>query len=143
MIVSLATMASAKQSLYEILGIGRDANSIDVGLAYERRRAEAAKRVPPDASEVALVQQAYEVLSDPSRRAAYDASLVSAAAQPTDLLLEPEPAPTTRRPTWAGVGAGIVILAAALFFTFHKTAPPPKEETPAPKPVVQAPPPPP
>src|SRR6185369_15581077 len=102
MIVSLATMASAKQSLYEILGIGRDANSIDVGLAYERRRAEAAKRVPPDASEVALVQQAYEVLSDPARRAAYDASLVTAAEkaaaaeQGPDLLLEPEPGRASR-----------------------------------------------
>ena len=88
-------MASGKKSLYEILGIERDANSIDIGLAYERRRAALARAVPPDQSEGALVQQAFEVLSDAKRRAAYDASLVTAeekaaaAAQATDLVLEP------------------------------------------------------
>jgi hypothetical protein len=138
-------MAAAKTSLYEILGIGRDANAIDVGLAYEGRRAELARRVPPDASETALVQQAYEVLSDPARRAAYDASLVTAAEkaaaaeQATDLLLEPEPQPVSRKPVWAGAGAGLVVIVAALYFTF-RTPPPAAPAVDTPKPVVQAPP---
>ena len=143
-------MATAKPSLYEILGVDRDATDIDIGLAHDRRRAEAAKRVPPDANEIALVQQAFEVLSDPKRRAAYDASLVTAAEkaaaseQAPDLLLEPEAPPPSKRRVWVGVGAGVVVLAAALFFTFHSSKPPAKkdvEEAPA-RPIVQAPPPP-
>lgn len=143
-------MSTPKASLYEILGIDRDANAIDIGLAYERRRDEIAKRVPPDDSETALVQQAYEVLSNPQQRASYDASLVTAAekaqaaSQPTDLVLEPEPAPRSRPPIWAGALAGLVVIAAALYFTFHVPAPsaPAKEPPPeAPKPVVQPPPP--
>jgi serine protease Do len=143
-------MASAKKSLYEILGLGRDANAIDIGLAYERCRAEATKRVPPDPSETALVQQAYEVLSDPARRAAYDASLVTAAEkaaaveQATDLLLEPEPEPIKRKPLLVGVTAGVVALAAALYFTLNANKPaPPQEAAPPPKVVQVAPPPPP
>jgi S1-C subfamily serine protease len=137
-----------KQSLYEILGVARDANDIDIGLAHDRRRAEAAKRVPPDANEIALVKQAFEVLSNPKRRAAYDASLVTAderaaaAEQATDLLLEPEAAPASKKPVVAGVGAGVVILVAALYFTFHSKSEPAKEASaPPPKPVVEAPPP--
>ena len=142
-------MASAKKSLYEILGLPRDANAIDIGLAYDRRRAEESQRMPPDASETALVQQAFEVLSDPARRAAYDASLVTAAEkaaaveQPTDLLLEPEPEPVKRKPLLVGALAGAVVLVAALYFTLSGNKPaPPAEPAPPPK-VVQVPPPPP
>jgi len=150
-IVSLGPMASGKQSLYEILGISRDANDIDVGLAHDRRKAEAAKRVPPDANEIALVQQAFEVLSNPKRRAAYDSSLVTAAEkaaaaeQAPDLVLEPEPPPVKRTPIVAGVAAGGVVLAAALYFSFHSPKPEPAKVAPAeaPKPKVEAPPPPP
>ena len=141
-------MASGKQSLYEILGISRDANDIDVGLAHDRRKAEAAKRVPPDANEIALVQQAFEVLSNPKRRAAYDSSLVTAAEkaaaaeQAPDLVLEPEPPPVKRTPIVAGVAAGVVVLVAALYFTFHSEKPAPKDASPEPpKPKVEAPPP--
>jgi len=140
-------MATAKQSLYEILGVSRDANSIDVGLAYERRRDELAKRIPPDAAETALVQQAYEVLSNPARRAQYDASLVTAAEraaaaeQGPDLLLEPEPKRGPPVPVLAGAFAGIVVIAAALYFTFHSDKAAPPGEAPA-KPVAAPPPPP-
>ena len=146
----MAPMATPKKSLYEILGLDRDANAIDVGLMYDRRRAELAKAVPPDASAQALVQQAYEVLSDPKRRAAYDAALVTAeekaaaASQATDLMLEPEPEPASRALMWPGLGAGLVVIVAALYFTFRgEHAPPQPKEPPAeaPKPVVQAPPP--
>jgi len=145
-------MASGKRSLYEILGVDRDANSIDIGLAYERRRDALSSSMPPDSSEAALVQQAYEALTDPRRKAAYDASLVTAdekaaaASQATpDFVIESEEPPPRSR-AWAGVGAGLVILAAALYFTFraeHAAAPPKRAVDEAPKPVVQAPPPPP
>ena len=143
-------MASGKRSLYEILGVDRDANSIDIGLAYERRRDALAKAMPPDSSESALLQQAYETLTDPRRKAAYDATLLTAderaaaASQETpDLVIEPEEPPPRHLP-WAGVGVGLVLLAAALYFTFRpERAPVPPKLEEAPKPVVQAPPPPP
>jgi len=143
-------MAASKRTLYEILGIAPGANPIDIGLAYEGRKETLAKAVPPDASESALVQQAFEVLSDPKRRAAYDASLVTAAEKAAaaeqdvpDLALEPE-ADAKPKPVWVGVGAGIVILAAALYFTFHERRPPPAppvETVAAPKPIQPAAPP--
>ena len=145
-------MASSKKSLYEILGLDRDANAIDVGLAYERRRGELAAAIPPDASATALVQQAYEVLSNPKRRAAYDASLITAeekaaaAEQATDFVLETEPEPAPRRMVWAGIAAGVVVTVAAIYFTFRGErfpAPATPAAVEAPKPVVQAPPPPP
>ena len=41
-------MATQKKTLYEILGVPRDANDLDIGLAYKRRKAELARAVPPD-----------------------------------------------------------------------------------------------
>jgi len=72
-------MALPKKTLYQILGVSQDATAIDIGLAHEKKAAEAAGAMPPDPSAVALVQQAYEILSNPHRRAAYAASLVTAA----------------------------------------------------------------
>src|SRR5438132_908072 len=71
-------MAAPKQSLYEILGIPRDANELDVGLAFQRRMLELQRASPQDPSQIAYVTQAHEVLSNPARRAAYDASLLTA-----------------------------------------------------------------
>ena len=143
-------MAAPKRTLYEILGIPPDANAIDIGLAHDRRKEALAKAVPPDASEIALVQQAHEVLCDPKRRAAYDASLVTAAEKAAaaeqdvpDLALEPE-GDAKPRPVWVGVGAGVVILVAALYFTFHERKPPPAppaQTVAAPKPIQPAAPP--
>jgi S1-C subfamily serine protease len=97
------------------------------------------------------VQQAFEVLSNPARRTAYDATLVTAeeraaaSEQATDLLIDPEPTPVPKKPLWIGAGAGAVVIVAAIYFTFMGGKPAPKEAPvePAPKPVVQAPPPPP
>jgi S1-C subfamily serine protease len=143
-------MTAPKRTLYEILGIAPDANAIDVGLAYDGRKEALAKAVPPDASEIALVQQAYEVLSNAKRREAYDASLVTAAEKAAaaeqdvpDLALEPEVEPKAK-PVWVGVLAGAVVIVAALYFTFHERRPPPSapaETVAAPKPIQPAAPP--
>jgi Ca-activated chloride channel homolog len=71
-------MAADQQDYYSLLGLGRDATPEDIKRAYF----EAAQRLHPDknnaAGETELfleVQQAYEVLSNPKRRAQYDATL--------------------------------------------------------------------
>jgi len=72
-------MSPDQQDYYAILGISRDASQEDVKRAYFR----AAQKLHPDkntaAGETELfmgVQQAYEVLSNPKRRAMYDATLL-------------------------------------------------------------------
>ena len=72
-------MSPNQQDYYAILGISRDASQEDVKRAYFR----AAQKLHPDkntaAGETELfmgVQQAYEVLSNPKRRAMYDATLL-------------------------------------------------------------------
>ena len=143
----MAPMASSKQNLYEILGVPQDADDLDIGLAHQRRTNELARAVPPDPSAQALVRQAFEVLSNPKRRAAYDASLVTAAekaaaaeqAGAPDLVLEggEEEAPD-RRKLYAAMGAGVavvlIVVAGALMHGGQKPAPAPVAEAPKPPP---------
>src|SRR5215472_11923259 len=93
----MAPMAGRKKTLYDVLGVPRDALPLDVGLAYQKRRDELQRAPVQDASELALIKNAHEVLADPKRRAAYEASLVTesekAAAKEQaapDIVLEPE-----------------------------------------------------
>ncbi len=63
---------------YAILGVARDATPEEIRQAYLRaaRRLHPDKNVAPGETELFLeVQQAYEVLSNPERRKAYDATL--------------------------------------------------------------------
>jgi S1-C subfamily serine protease len=142
----MAAMASPKKSLYEILGVPRDANDLDIGIAHQRRVAELQRAVPPDPGAQVLLHEAFEVLSNPKRRAAYDASLLSAAekaaaaqqAEP-DLVLEggEEDNPDRKKMIMVAVAAAvaIVVVIAAVLMRGEKAAPPP--------PVVEAPKPPP
>lgn len=144
-------MAAAKKTLYQILGIQRDANQLDIGLGYEKRMAQMQRMVPPDPSATALVQQAYEILSNPARREAYDAQLLTlaekqaAAEQATpDLEIggEEEEAPRRKIPVAAIVG-GAVVLAVILFFALRPGDSAKHAEPVAEAPKAPAPPPPP
>lgn len=63
-----------KRSLYEILGVGADASPAEIKAAYRK----IAKSVHPDAGggrdQFQTVSHAFEVLSDPKKRAEYDRS---------------------------------------------------------------------
>jgi S1-C subfamily serine protease len=143
-------MAAQKKSLYEILGVAPDANEIDIGLAYEKHRAELGRGSHQDSNTEALVQQAYEILSNPKRRAAYDAQRVTAAeraaakTQSPDLMVEEETEGTSR-PRWLvpAIVAGVVVLVVAFFVMRsgpapEKIEPPPVAEAPKPAPPPPA-----
>jgi curved DNA-binding protein CbpA len=69
---------SPRPRLYELLGVAPDASQPDLARAYRRR----ARELHPDlaatqdaADTFNALTQAYRLLSDPTRRAAYDATL--------------------------------------------------------------------
>ncbi len=71
-------MEAGKRNYYALLGVLRDASTEEIKRAYF----EAAQRLHPDKNKLAgetelflEVQQAYEVLANPQRRAQYDATL--------------------------------------------------------------------
>jgi hypothetical protein len=140
-------MAQPKKTLYEILGVPRDADALDIKLAHERRSTEMRRAVPPDPSGEAMVQQAFEVLSNEKRRAAYDAQLLTAAERSaaseqatTDLEIGEEEPAKRKLPILPIVGVAIVCAVIA-FFVF-RSAPEPKPEklVAASKPVAPPPP---
>ncbi len=65
--------------LYQLLGVARGASREEIALAWRRRaRAEHPDSHPGDAAAAArfrTLAEAYQVLSDPGRRAAYDRAL--------------------------------------------------------------------
>ncbi len=105
---------------YEVLGITRNAKPHEVKRAYDRLCADMrAETVPPDSRRLVRVQTAYEVLSDPARRDAYD----------EELRRGPLP-PEARRRAWiAGACAAIVALGAAAYFATRTRGPRPRTET--------------
>ncbi|MGZ5036390.1 MAG: trypsin-like peptidase domain-containing protein [Usitatibacter sp.] len=141
-------MAQAKKTLYDILGVPRDANDIDIGLAYRHRTTELQRAAPPDPGAQSLLHEAFEVLSNPKRRAAYDASLVTAAEkaeaaqqQEPDLVLEGDEAAEEAPRNWVkpAIAAGAILLIVIFFAVRPSHAP----EAPKPVPVAEAPKPPP
>lgn len=64
------------KTLYEVLGVPRNAKATDIGRAYNRIRAEMQKEnAAPNPRLAAQAKVAYDTLYDPQRREAYDATL--------------------------------------------------------------------
>ena len=109
-----------KETLYDVLDLPRDASTEDIVAAHTRltQAKDDERTPPPDARRMALLHEAYEVLGDRDRRAAYDASLLADRAVPT---------PSRRMSArWIGVAIAIAALGVAAFMLMrhrsHATA---------------------
>lgn len=107
-------MAATRQTHYDVLGVPREARAGDIARAYERLVAEfALDTTPPDARREARIREAFEVLSDPQRRALYDDSLDRAAAPP--------PTPDRKpRVAVAATATAVVLAAVIAWFAFGR-----------------------
>ena len=69
-------MEQFQNTFYDVLGVRRDAKPDEIERAWKRHRAQQrSESTPPDPRGEALIRHAYETLSDPYKREAYDESL--------------------------------------------------------------------
>ena len=76
-------MGTRNPTHYEVLGLESSAKHTEVGLAFNRKMAAQRREdAVPDLKGVTRLKEAFEVLSDIERRAAYDAQLRAAMIKP-------------------------------------------------------------
>ncbi len=111
-----------KQTLYDILGVERDASFEDVEVAYAKRFEVLKAETSWDSNRLVMLNEAREVLSDPTRRAAYDASLATAAQPQTRIA----PVEIEEQPRSSGkwIILAVVVAAIAIWWATRDEAPP-------------------
>ena len=116
---------------YDTLGVARSATAAEIRDAYRRlaRRHHPDRGAERDAAAMAAINEAYRVLGDPGRRAAYDAQMRDLDPRPTSAPaaetvrvtpravtdLPPARFPWKLAAVMAAVGATVVLVGAALY----------------------------
>lgn len=131
-------MAQTKKTLYDILGVPRDADGDAIHTAYERQRGAHEAASSADANAINVLRQAYDVLKDGRRRDAYDASLAISQERSTrEGLTTPHEEPEARKLPVIPIVAGVMVVAGVLFFAMRPGRPPPPRP-PEPQAAVEA-----
>jgi len=118
-----------KRTLYQILGVEKDATAEAIAAGYRARLAAAQAAPGGDATAVMLVREAYQVLFNAQSRAAYDASL--AALVPTGVARRGRAVPIEDEESggawikWA-IGGSVVLIALGLWWWKARPAPKPE-----------------
>ncbi len=102
-------MYGGKNTLYDVLGVNRSASPGEIVSAYRKLRVQMTAGATAENPEASLVHEAYEVLSVPQSREAYDASLRDAK------FLRPKRV-IAAAPKWGlAAGAAVLVLVGAYF----------------------------
>jgi hypothetical protein len=109
------TDSSNKKTLYEILGVKPDANLVDIQIAHEGLLGAAEGAL--DAAERVALKEAYRILADSRRRAAYDQSLRRRARASVESVDEDDEPLGGRSKTPLVIVAVVVLLAGGWWFT--------------------------
>jgi hypothetical protein len=118
-----------KQTLYDILGVSREASPEEIAVAYQSRLVALEGAASQDPTALNLVREAHQLLSNATRRSAYDASLAARAAreaaaargEPEDV--EPDEAAPTEWWKWAFGVAAVALVAAGIWWKTRPAAP--------------------
>jgi hypothetical protein len=132
-----------KQTLYDILGVGREATPEEIAVAYQSRLVEFEGAAGQDPTALNLVREAHQLLSDSTRRAAYDASLAARAArEASGARVEPAEGTDDDTPQFEwrrwGLAAGAVVVIVAGIWWKTRPAPPPQVAVLPPTALVQS-----
>jgi hypothetical protein len=117
-----SSLTAMKKTLYEILGVEPGASMEEIAAAYKQRLQELSVATIRDPNKLVILNQARDILSDATHRAAYDASLVAPAAAPAYADDTPDPSLLQSWGKWIAVG--VVLIAVGLWFA-NRGAPPP------------------
>lgn len=106
-----------KRSFYEMLGIPRDAGQAGIDIAYRQATARLGsgtlRGVTEAAIEARLLQDGYQILSDPEQRARYDAKLLAAETE-VKVTLFPDDSYGRRR---LGIGTVVLVVLSSILGT--------------------------
>jgi serine protease Do len=121
-----------KKTLYQLLDVATDASAEDIAMAYDKAKAALEQSTAPDPNQAIILREAFQVLSNRQKRAAYDAREAAA----TSMTIDDTP---PNRSKW--LLAGVVALALVAWVVIKKSTrnePPVAVAAPAPvvKPIV-------
>jgi len=106
-----------KRSFYEMLEIPRDAGQAGIDIAYRQATARLSSGISRGATEAAiearLLQDGYQILSDPAQRARYDAKLLAAETE-VKITLFPDDSYGRRR---LGIGTVVLVVLSSVLGT--------------------------
>ena len=120
-----------KKTLYQILGVDPKASAQEIAAAYSKRLEEYNVATIVDPNKLVVLQQAKEILTDATQRAAYDVSLAGRVER-TPVEVDEELEPSFLQVWGKWIVVGVVLIGVGVWWA-KREAPPPVRSTPPPQ----------